>query len=58
MRISPDCKISLTSCAAVEAACRQAEVARRAQVIQTDVRDSRLRLLADDLVNLQGELRS
>ena len=35
---------------------RQAEVARRAQVIQTDVRDSRLRLLADDLVNLQGEL--
>lgn len=35
---------------------RQAEVARRSQVIQTDVRDSRLRLLADDLVNLQGEL--
>ncbi len=35
---------------------RQAEVARRAQVIQTDVRDSRLRILADDLVNLQGEL--
>lgn len=28
---------------------RQAEVARRAQVIQADVRDSRLRLLADDL---------
>lgn len=35
---------------------RQAEVARRSQVIQTDVRDSRLRLLADDLVNLQGDL--
>ena len=35
---------------------RQAEVARRAQVIQTDVRDSRLRLLADDLVILQAEL--
>ncbi|MGB3675771.1 MAG: AAA family ATPase, partial [Candidatus Nanopelagicales bacterium] len=35
---------------------RQAEVARRSQVIQTDVRDSRLRLLADDLMNLQGEL--
>ncbi|MFZ1361525.1 MAG: chromosome segregation protein SMC [Candidatus Nanopelagicales bacterium] len=28
---------------------RQAEVARRAQVIQADVRDARLRLLADDL---------
>ena len=27
---------------------RQAEVARRAQVIQTDVRDSRLRPFADD----------
>ncbi len=35
---------------------RQAEVARRSQVIQTDVRDSRLRLLADDLVNMQGDL--
>lgn len=35
---------------------RQAEVARRSQVIQTDVRDSRLRLLADDLVNLQSDL--
>lgn len=33
---------------------RQAEVARRATVIQSDVRDARLRLMADDL----GELRS
>ncbi|MEE6280345.1 chromosome segregation protein SMC [Georgenia sp. MJ170] len=31
---------------------RQADVARRAQVIQADVRDSRARLLADDLVQL------
>ncbi|WP_168584052.1 chromosome segregation protein SMC [Gephyromycinifex aptenodytis] len=31
---------------------RQAETARRAAVIQADVRDSRLRLLADDLVQL------
>ena len=29
---------------------RQAEVARRAAVIQSDLRDARLRLLADDLV--------
>lgn len=36
---------------------RQAEVARRAQVIQSDVRDSRLRLLADDLLLLQGALQ-
>jgi chromosome segregation protein len=32
---------------------RQAEVARRAVVIQTDVRDARLRLFADDLVTLR-----
>jgi chromosome segregation protein len=32
---------------------RQAEVARRAVVIQTDVRDARLRLFADDLVGLR-----
>ena len=32
---------------------RQAEVARRAVVIQSDVRDARLRLLADDLVTMQ-----
>ena len=32
---------------------RQAEVARRAVVIQSDVRDARLRLFADDLVNLR-----
>ena len=35
---------------------RQAEVARRAQVIQSDVRDAALRLLADDLVTLQNTL--
>ncbi len=35
---------------------RQAEVARRAVVIQADVRDARLRLLADDLSAMQGAL--
>ncbi len=35
---------------------RQAEAARRAAVIQTDARDSRLRLLADDLVALTAVL--
>ena len=35
---------------------RQAEVARRAAVVQADLRDSRLRLLADDLVTLRGTL--
>ncbi|MBU6244932.1 MAG: chromosome segregation protein SMC [Actinomycetales bacterium] len=35
---------------------RQAEVARRAVVIQSDVRDARLRLLADDLVQMRGAL--
>ncbi|MEI6622226.1 MAG: chromosome segregation protein SMC [Actinomycetes bacterium] len=35
---------------------RQAEVARRAQVIQSDVRDARLRLLADDLLIVQTAL--
>jgi len=34
---------------------RQAEMARRAQTIQADLRDARLRLAADDLVNRQGE---
>ncbi|MBW0012631.1 chromosome segregation protein SMC [Mycobacterium sp.] len=34
---------------------RQAEVARRAQTIQADLRDARLRLAADDLVSRQGE---
>jgi len=33
---------------------RQAEVARRAAVIQADLRDARLRLLADDLVTLRS----
>ncbi len=35
---------------------RQAEVARRAQTIQADLRDARLRLAADDVVNRQAEL--
>ncbi|MFE5946409.1 chromosome segregation protein SMC [Streptomyces sp. NPDC056480] len=35
---------------------RQAAVARRAVVIQADLRDARLRLLADDLVQLQRAL--
>ena len=33
---------------------KQAEVARKASVIQSDVRDSRLRLLADDLIQLNA----
>ncbi|MGA5424073.1 AAA family ATPase [Streptomyces lavendulocolor] len=37
---------------------RQAAVARRAAVIQADLRDARLRLLADDLVRLQQALRT
>nr|WP_206322801.1 chromosome segregation protein SMC [Streptomyces sp. HNM0575] len=37
---------------------RQAAVARKAQVIQADLRDARLRLLADDLVALKEALRS
>ncbi|MDQ4502248.1 chromosome segregation protein SMC [Sinomonas sp. ASV322] len=35
---------------------RQAQVARRAQTIQADVRDARARLLADDVVRLRGSL--
>ncbi|SCB85732.1 condensin subunit Smc [Pseudarthrobacter enclensis] len=35
---------------------KQAEVARRAQRVQFDVRDARARLLADDLVQLQSAL--
>jgi chromosome segregation protein len=35
---------------------RQAEVARRAVVIQADLRDARLRLLGDDLVALRASL--
>ncbi|MGO4361654.1 chromosome segregation protein SMC [Terrabacter sp. RAF57] len=35
---------------------RQAETARRAAVIQTDARDARLRLVADDLVQLTSTL--
>ncbi|WP_018253705.1 chromosome segregation protein SMC [Salinispora mooreana] len=35
---------------------RQAEVARRAAVIQANLRDSRLRLLADDLATLRSTL--
>ncbi|MEW2555478.1 chromosome segregation protein SMC [Streptomyces zhihengii] len=37
---------------------RQAAVARRAAVIQADLRDARLRLLADDLVRMREALRS
>ncbi|MFE1438555.1 chromosome segregation protein SMC [Streptomyces sp. NPDC058739] len=37
---------------------RQAAVARRAAVIQADLRDSRLRLLADDLVRLREALKA
>ncbi|GAA3043130.1 hypothetical protein GCM10020000_22870 [Streptomyces olivoverticillatus] len=37
---------------------RQAAVARRAAVIQADLRDARLRLLADDLVTLREALRT
>ena len=37
---------------------RQAEVARRAAVIQADLRDARLRLLADDLVQLTATLEA
>ena len=35
---------------------RQAEIARRAQTIQADLRDARLRLAADDLVTLRGQI--
>nr|WP_196790842.1 chromosome segregation protein SMC [Motilibacter aurantiacus] len=37
---------------------RQAEAARRAQVVQADARDARLRLLADDLVQAQARLEA
>src|SRR5215469_14883780 len=36
---------------------RQAEVARKANVIQADLRDARLRLLADDYVTLRDKLQ-
>jgi chromosome segregation protein len=36
---------------------RQAEMARKAAVIQADLRDARLRLLADDYVTLAAELQ-
>ncbi len=35
---------------------RQAEVARKAAVVQADARDARARLLADDLAQLHGQL--
>jgi chromosome segregation protein len=35
---------------------KQAEIARRAQIVQMDLRDARLRLLADDLVTQRYEL--
>lgn len=37
---------------------RQAEMARRAQTIQADLRDARLRLAADDLVSRRGEFEN
>ena len=37
---------------------RQAEVARRAVVIQSDARDARLRLFADDYLQMQGALEA
>lgn len=37
---------------------RQAEVARRAATVQSELRDSKLRLVADDLVTRRGELQS
>ena len=37
---------------------RQAEVARRAQVVQADLRDARARLLADDLVQLTATVEA
>lgn len=37
---------------------RQAEMARRAQTIQADLRDARLRLAADDLVTRQAEFEN
>ncbi|MBB2899922.1 chromosome segregation protein [Kineococcus radiotolerans] len=36
---------------------RQAEAARRAQVVQADLRDARLRLLADDVVQASSSLQ-
>jgi chromosome segregation protein len=36
---------------------RQAEIARRAAVIQSELRDARVRLLADDLVTLSDRLK-
>ncbi|MBN9800019.1 chromosome segregation protein SMC [Pseudonocardia alni] len=36
---------------------RQAEIARRAQAVQTELRDARLRLAADDYVTLSEETR-
>jgi len=36
---------------------RQAEVARRANIIQAELRDARLRLLADDYVSLRDKLQ-
>jgi chromosome segregation protein len=35
---------------------RQAEIARRAQAVQSELRDARLRLAADDVVTLRAEL--
>ena len=37
---------------------KQAEVARKAAVIQADVRDAKLRILADDLISFKSTLTS
>src|SRR5699024_6258458 len=35
---------------------KQAEIARKAQTVQADLRDARLRLLADDLLSARADL--
>ncbi|MFN9900975.1 MAG: recombination protein RecF, partial [bacterium] len=35
---------------------KQAEVARKASVIQSDVRDAKLRLMADDMLRMRNEM--
>ena len=35
---------------------KQAEVARKASIIQSDVRDSKLRLLAEDLLRMRSDM--
>lgn len=35
---------------------KQAEVARKASVIQSDVRDAKLRLMSDDMLRMRNEM--